>query len=320
MNDAIQNIPPLDTASQDFIRGIGQALQLNQYVASRVPPRYPSCARRVRDCGRFAVKRRPIELCHSAHGYPFMTGVNRCHSRLCRWCHSSLMGVLATHWAARAREAERQGLGCAMVRFSVEACEPGELNAAITSLLTTFRNSFPSPSRLPKGWSVNGLALYIGMDWNVAIEWDKNQNVWLPHMHAMAFKDGGAWTETQLAYLRAQWQGSVEPYAEVADSAEAAARYAVKASNPKPDLLDLFDLADMRADLLVEEYLDATITLSERPRLRTLRSMCRKLSKLLRAKSDLTDEDLARSVDAQRGGLIATLTEGQWRQATGDLR
>lgn len=316
MKDVYQEIPPLDPASRDFISSIGEVLRPNEYVAEHLAHVYPSCARRVRDCGRFAVKRRPIELRQSASGHYFMSGVNRCHSRYCRWCHSNLMGVLAARWAARAREAEHSGFGCAMVRLSVEACEPGELNAAVTLLLAILRESFPASSRLPRGWASNELGSFIGMDWNVEIDWDADQAIWLPHIHANAYKRDGAWTESQLGFFRGQWLGRVAPYAAVAESAEATARYAVKASNKKVHLLNFFDLIERKADRLAEEYLDATITHAKKPRSRTLRSTSRKLSKLISASTALTDEQLAKSVEAQQGRLVVPLTGAQWRQAT----
>lgn len=290
----------------NYFDTLAQARPLATSVAAQLQPFTAAGADALRRCGRFPVGSGQIELFQRAQGGLYVRGVKWCASRYCPICQPRIMRALGWQRGQRAKAAQAAGYGVGLLTVGVPSCAPGELRASLELLHSTFREVFPSPSRLPVAWARAGLPDYLGADWNTELDWCSDTGRWYPHLHAVIFREDGPWTPEALAFvkLRWPWPGGLSD-AQAAHSPEAVARYSVKAENRKPHALSLFDLTRLGEDDLVAELLGAVQGIR-------LRAASLKLSALLRLDADPSDEELLTEPDSDQGLPVQRLTLGEW--------
>lgn len=292
-------------AQADYFAALAQARPVAAVMAAQLQPFTASGARAVLNCGRFPVGAGRIDLFQRDNGRVYTRGAKWCASRYCPICQPRIMAALGWKRAMRARGADAVGYGVAFFSVDVPDCEPGELAAQLALLLSTFRAVVPSPSRLPVAWKNAGLSDFLGVDWNVEIDWNADTGQWHPHIHAVAFRASGPWTPAALGFLADLWPWSALADAQEAQQPEAVARYSVKAANQKPYLLSVFDLARHGMKAQVAEYLSAVQGIR-------LRAASPKLGRLLRLEADPDDADLLREMDTAPGTLLRQMPLAQW--------
>jgi hypothetical protein len=300
-------ILPDHRARTAYFGGLAANRPVTDVIADQLSPLTSTGAKALSRCGRYSIGSAPIQLLRRSNGRVYVRGVKWCASRYCPNCQPRIMASLAWKRAERARAAKAAGYGISFYSVDVPDCGPGELHAQLDLLLETFRATLPAPSRLPVTWVRAGLSDLIGADWNVEIDWNADTGEWHPHIHALVYRQS-AWTPDALAFLNAQWPWAALTDAQEAELPEAAARYSVKAENPKPHLLSLFDLARQGLTDQVGEYLMAV----QGKRLRTASI---KLGRLLDLQDDPADAELLQELDRAEGDSLGQLTLPEWRRA-----
>lgn len=261
------------------------------------------------NCGRYGIGADPIELVEGERGL-FVRGAKWCGSRYCPHCQPRVMGVLQTKRAARARAAQAAGFGIPFLRVSQPRGAAGELAPLLDTQREQWCVAYPSPSRLPADFQ-RSVPDWIGVDWNIEIDWDAEAQTWHVHTHALPWLLGRCSPE-KLSYLLERWprNGSDGGYIEEAHSPEAAARYSVKEENNDPGLLNLFGLAAAGMTEHVSEYLYAVQG-------RRLRDTSRKLTDVLRL-GGKGEEDKALMAQAEAaaatmpGKILHRFTPREW--------
>ena len=300
-----------DSTRTAYFAALTAARPIGSFIARELDFLTSQGAKALRQCGRYPIGSGEIELFQRENGRLYARGVKWCASRYCPTCQPRIMAALGWTRGVRARTAKDNGYSVGFLSLDVPDCEPGELAASLDLLLMTFRKLYPSPSRMPKAWKKAGLVDFIGADWNVELDWNAETGQWHPHIHAVIFRQSGAWTQEALAFLTSLWPWAALVDAQEAHSPEAVARYTVKAENAKPYLWSLFNLAHHGMTAQVGEYLHAVQGLR-------LRSASPKLSKLLHLRDDPQDAELLTEMDASRhGNSLQRLTLGEWCQSWG---
>lgn len=286
------------------------ALSSNKPISNRIIPALApltdSGAKKLAQCGQYGIGYEPIQLLQAESGHIFAKGAKWCGSRYCPHCWPRMVSMLQSWRAGRAEAALACGLGIVFLRYSVPRCVPGELAAALVELKRIRKETFPAPSRLPAAWRTAGLTDFLGLDWNIELDWCATSEMWHVHMHALAFKPS-PWSPAQLNFMRSIWPAEAESYAEESTNPGGAARYAVKVAPNDPERLTLFGLASAGLDLQVAELVAATFG----QRLRGNSEALRLALGLSTRKED--DSALAEALERQPGALLESLTLSDWR-------
>ncbi|RJF71490.1 hypothetical protein D3875_07835 [Deinococcus cavernae] len=293
-------------ATEAYFATLAAHRPLSRTIAGELAQMSESGAADLLLCGRYGIGTNPIELIQRS-GVLRARGVKWCGSRYCPRCQLRMMAALQSKRAKRARAAEAAGLGVAFVQFGQPVGSVGELKVLLDKQQADWKASFPPPSRLPVKWEGAGLEDWLGLDYNIEIDWDAEAEHWHVHAHALAFRRS-PWCADSLAFLRACWPHA-EPlaWAEVAAAPEAAARYSVKAENSKYYLLNLFDLAQLGMITQVGEYLHAV-------QRRRLRSPSLTVSRALGLPTAAENEEaLMEWLESAPGDMIEQLTIQDWR-------
>lgn len=293
------------STSADYFAMLAARRPSAEIIARELSCHSESGAKKLVQCGRYGIGTNPIELIRSG-GVLRARGVKWCGLRYCPHCQPRMMTALQNQRAKRARAAAAAGLGIAFIQVGQPVGGVGELRALLNAQQADWKASLPPKSRLPASWHRAGLSDYLGLDYNIEIDWDRDAEHWHVHTHALAFRRS-PWCADSLTFLLSRWS-QPEPLAwgESAQVPEAAARYSVKAENKKDYILNLFDLARLEKTHQVAEYLDAVQG-------RRLRSPSAAVTKALKLPSAAEDErELMAWLEATPGVVEERMTPREW--------